>query len=48
MLPREQIMNKVGGEGWHSGPLVSTLEGYVTEAENHGRDDILNVLFVIG
>lgn len=48
MLPCEQIMNKVGGEGRHSGPLVSTLEGYVTEAEDHGRDNILNVLFAIG
>lgn len=47
MLPREQIMHKMSGEGWHSGPLVSALEGYVTEAENHGRDDILFMVFVI-
>lgn len=41
-------MHKMSGEGWHGGPLVSTLEGYVTEAENHGRDNILFMVFVIG
>lgn len=43
MLAREHIVHNLLGQGRHGRPLVAALEGDVSQAEDHGWDDMLQI-----